>query len=172
MDALIVYPPLVRRKKVTTNRPSIFLGGSIEMGKAEDWQTRTAARLIHSTSIIYNPRRPDWDSSWEQDINNEQFNVQVNWELDRIGEADIVVMYFDPATKSAISLMEVGILSVLKPAATHVCCPEGFWRKGNVDILCERSGIITHESLDDMLNHIDKLCVRMSSQVDKGVIPV
>ena len=154
MDALIVYPPIVRRKLVATNRPSIFLGGSIEMGKAEDWQAHAAGRLIHGASIIYNPRRPDWDSSWEQKIENEQFNVQVNWELDRITEADVVVMYFDPDTKSAISLMELGILSALKPSATHVCCPEGFWRKGNVDILCERAGIMSHESLNALLDYV------------------
>lgn len=35
-----------------------------------------------------------------------------------------------------------------------VCCPEGFFRKGNVDIFCEFSGINMVDSLDDLVAYI------------------
>jgi hypothetical protein len=48
-------------------------------------------------------------------------------------------MYFDPNTKSPISLLELGLFAQSKKLI--VCCPRGFWRKGNVDITCDRYGI-------------------------------
>ncbi len=123
-------------------KPSVFLGGSIEMGAAPDWQAAMIRDLAPVTSVIYNPRRDDWNSSWEQSIDNPDFNVQVNWEMDMIEEAEIVILYFAPETKSPITLLELGFVAGWRPIATRVCCPTGFWRKGNVDIVCERNGII------------------------------
>ncbi len=44
--------------------PAIFLAGSIEMGKAENWQQRIERELTKCDGVIFNPRRDDWDSSW------------------------------------------------------------------------------------------------------------
>jgi len=35
-----------------------------------------------------------------------------------------------------------------------VCCPEGFWRKGNVDIVCQRFGIRQFLKLEDVIGFI------------------
>lgn len=123
---------------------SVFLAGSIEMGTAEDWQ-QTVVDAFPTGVTFLNPRRDDWDSSWEQTITNPQFNAQVNWELDNIEAADFILMYFDPATKSPVSLLELGLFA--DPRKMIVCCPTGFWRKGNVDIVCKRKGIYVHETL-------------------------
>jgi hypothetical protein len=128
--------------------PSIFLAGSIEMGKAEDWQVRIENELSDYEVTIFNPRRDDWDSSWEQKSTNPQFHYQVNWEMDRLEEADIIFLYLSPETKSPISLMELGMH---KHDLIMVCCPEGFWRKGSVDIVCQRYGIPQYESLDEAI---------------------
>lgn len=118
------------------------------MGKAVDWQTELTNDLSDRDITILNPRRDDWDSSWEQTIKNEQFRTQVRWELTALEQADIVVMYFDPATKSPISLLELGLFA--KTGKLLVCCPEGFWRKGNVDIVCEMYGITQVKTLAEM----------------------
>ena len=60
----------------------IFLAGSIEMGKSENWQTKVETYFEDlSAYTILNPRRDDWDSTWEQDFENPNFYQQVNWEL-------------------------------------------------------------------------------------------
>lgn len=41
----------------------IFLAGSIEMGKAENWQKRIVDELSDKGYTFFNPRRDDWDSS-------------------------------------------------------------------------------------------------------------
>lgn len=131
---------------------SIFLAGSIEMGKAQDWQAKLCEDFKSWNVVIYNPRRDDWDSSWEQKITNQQFYEQVNWELDHIERANVVVFYFDPKTKSPITLMELGVAAATKADKVIVCCPEGFWRKGNVDIVCERFDVKQVNDLDQLVS--------------------
>lgn len=147
----IIKPPTPIMRDVDAMRPSVFLAGSIEMGAAKDWQTQ-AIEFYEDHNIelnIYNPRRDDWDSSWTQEFENPQFYQQVNWELTALEDATLIIMYFDPNTKSPISLLELGLFA--KSDKIFVCCPKGFWRKGNVDILCERYGIPNYSNFEDLL---------------------
>ena len=135
---------------------SIFLAGSIEMGVAEQWQERLASMLTDVDCILLNPRRDDWDSSWVQSIDNPEFNKQVQWELDSLDYADTIVFYFDPNTQSPITLMELGYVAAMPRHLTDVivCCPYGFWRKGNVDIMCKHTGMKTANSLEEIAKYI------------------
>jgi hypothetical protein len=99
--------------------------------------------------VLFNPRRAEWDSSWLQDIENPQFYQQVNWELNALEKSDLIFMYFAPGTKSPISLLELGLFA--HTGKMIVCCPEGFWRKGNVEIVCERFNIPLYENIDNLL---------------------
>jgi hypothetical protein len=128
---------------------SVFLAGSIEMGNAEDWQAFTQHELADFHVTVFNPRRDHWDSSWEQKESNDEFNYQVNWELNKLNEASIIFMYFAPGTQSPISLLELGAFA--KDQKMIVCCPKGFWRKGNVDIFCNRNNILVYSTLDDAI---------------------
>lgn len=129
---------------------SVFLGGSIEMGKAEMWQTWVGEKFDQAGWWVFNPRRDDWDSSWEQKITNPQFYEQVTWELDALDFADYILMYFQPGTMSPISLLELGLFH----KRCVVVCPEGFWRKGNVDIVCQVYNIPQRDTLDQAIEHI------------------
>jgi hypothetical protein len=129
----IIYPT-DKVKKVE----SIFLAGTIDMGNSEDWQKALAESLKDYDIDVYNPRRPDWDSSWKQTIEDENFSHQVNWELSCLEKSDLIVMYLAPGSKSPISLLEMGIFR----DKLLVCCPDGFYRKGNVDITCQRYNVV------------------------------
>jgi hypothetical protein len=48
---------------------------------------------------------------------------------------------FDPKGMAPITLLELGLFAQSDKKIV-VCCPDGYWRKGNVDILCSRLGII------------------------------
>lgn len=122
------------------NSPSIFLAGSIDAGTAIDWQSTVIESFATTDYTVLNPRRPDWDSSWRQDITDPQFKRQVTWELDALDAADLVLMYFAPGSASPISLLELGLY--VRSKKLIVCCPDGFYRKGNVDIVCQRHGIL------------------------------
>lgn len=131
---------------------TVFLAGSIEMGAAENWQQKVENYFSDNSipMILLNPRRDDWDSSWHQEHENPQFYQQVNWELNALDSADLIILYFSPETMSPISLLELGLHA--KSEKLVVCCPPGFWRKGNVEIVCARYGIPLYEDLDLLLN--------------------
>lgn len=136
------------------NRKSIFLAGSIDMGKADNWQARIEKALEHLPVVIFNPRRDDWDNSWVQDITNDQFREQVNWELNHLDRADVIAVYFDPQGKAPITLMELGLHAASGKCV--VCCPEGYWRRGNVQIVCDRFGIPLHDDIEDFVAELLK----------------
>lgn len=132
----------------------MFLAGSIEMGKAENWQDKVEETLALSNVLFtsFNPRREEWDSSWEQNYSNANFYQQVNWELNALDKSDIIFMYFDPNTKSPISLLELGLYA--ETGKMIVTCPDGFWRKGNVQIVCEKYNIPLFNTLDESLKYL------------------
>ena len=148
MSHIIEIQPPNEIKKID-GYATIFLGGSIEMGKAIDFQRMVIDSVGNKPYIFYNPRRSDWGSSWVQSKDNPNFRGQVEWELNALEEADVILMYFDPNTKSPISLMELGLFA--SSGKMIVCCPEGFWRKGNVDIVCEKYGIKQVDTLEDLI---------------------
>jgi hypothetical protein len=134
---------------------TIFLAGSIEMGMAEKWQDKVVQLLKDEDVIILNPRRDDWNNSWVQSIENPQFREQVEWELTGMECADIILMYFDPKTKSPITLLELGLFA--KSKKLIVVCPDGFWKKGNVDIVCAKYGIEQAETIEEAIKKLKEL---------------
>lgn len=137
--------------------PVVFLAGSIEMGKAIDWQNQISKELesIAPSVWVCNPRRENWDSSWEQSIHNPLFKEQVDWELDHLDQSDLAVFYFQPDTLSPITLMELGhrLGSQSLRQKTLVACPDGFWRKGNIEVICHRYGMKVLSSLEELTQH-------------------
>jgi hypothetical protein len=126
---------------------ALFLAGSIDMGAAIDWQAMLTERLADLPVMIFNPRRDGWDSSWEQDISNDPFREQVEWELDHLARSSVIAFYFDASGKAPITLMELGL-----HAASGRCivyCPKNFWRSGNVQIVCQRYGIPLFQDDED-----------------------
>jgi hypothetical protein len=148
---MIIKPP--HSIENIRNKFSVFLAGSIEMGIAENWQEKIESALKETDDIcILNPRRDDWDPSWKQSIENDQFNEQVNWELEGLEKANMIVFYFSPETKSPVSMLELGLFA--RSGKLVVCCPEGFWRKGNIDFVCQKYKIKQVNNLQEIIQTI------------------
>ena len=146
----VIKPPHSLVKNPKKGYQKVFLAGTIEMGNSEDWQSKVTGLLLDRPYTILNPRRDEWDASWEQKIENPQFYQQVNWELDALNKADIIILYLLPDSKSPISLLELGLYA--SSGKLLVCCPDGFWRKGNVEIVCERFNIPLYENIENLLH--------------------
>jgi hypothetical protein len=119
------------------------------MGSADEWQIRVERALESEDILILNPRRLDWDSSWEQSAGDPRFREQVEWELEAQDLADVIAFYFAPGTRAPVTLLELGLAA--RGGKSVVCCPNGYWRKGNVDLVCERHRIPTVPALDDLV---------------------
>lgn len=146
MTARVLKPPAPIE---LGGRRSVFLAGSIEMGRAGDWQAEVTAALADLDVAILNPRRDDWDSSWRQSIDDPRFREQVDWEVDAQERADLIAMYFAPETLAPITLLELGLFAA--SGKQVVCCPEGYWRRGNVEVVCARNRIPFVETLADLI---------------------
>ncbi len=142
---MIVKPP-TPLASVDWRRTSIFLAGSIEMGAAEDWQSQTTKLLREHDMTVLNPRRDDWDATWEQSMDAPQFREQVQWELEALERADVILMHFCLGTYSPISLLELGLFA--RSGKLVVSCPPEFWRHGNVHITCVRHRVPLYPDLD------------------------
>jgi len=134
------------------DRPRVFLGGSIDMGKAVDWQAQMIAALADQDVVILNPRRPDWNPAWKPVADEPEFRRQVEWELAALESADVVVLYLTPGSQAPISLLEMGLHA--RTGKLIVLCPEGFWRKGNVDITAQKYGVKQVESLEALIAEV------------------
>lgn len=148
MKAKVFTPPSI----IESDRKSVFLAGTIDMGSSINWQEETIEALKDYDINIYNPRRYNWDNSWKQEIENVQFKQQVVWELNALDMADIIIMNFLPDSKSPISLLELGLYA--KSKKVFVCCPKEFYRSGNIHIVCERYKIPLFKNMTELLNNL------------------
>ena len=133
---------------VDNARPRVFLGGSIDMGGAPDWQAALTQALSDMDVTVLNPRRADWNPAWRPEADEPEFQRQVEWELAALETADVIVMYFAPGTQSPISLLEMGLHA--RGGKLIVLAPEGFWRKGNVDITARAYGVRQVQTMDEL----------------------
>lgn len=144
------YPPIGVYEDPA--RMKIFLAGTIDMGLSTDWQKIIIEFLTAQFGTmpldIFNPRRKDWDNSWEQSPNHPMFKRQVDWELIYQEKADVVLMVLLEGSQSPVSLLELGNL---KGKNLLVYVPEKFYRFGNVEIFCRRNKIASFHDWDDYL---------------------
>lgn len=158
---------------------SIFLAGTIDNGTSIDWQKPFIEQIqkfddslskplgpnpkIRNQLALLNPRRDDWVLTITQRSFDIRFREQVEWELAAMENASIIIMYFVPNSLSPITLLELGLF-----AKTHkilVCCPDEFWRKGNVEIVCEQNNIPIFKMMEDLIQHTKTQIIGHFSQI-------
>lgn len=163
MQHNVILPP--SRVFAPAGNISVFLAGSIDMGAALNWQELLCKTYYNSSAVtLYNPRRDDWDSSWTQSLQCAQFVEQVNWELDCIDRADFVFMHITAESKAPISLLEFGHITAKSPEKLIISVEPGFWRRGNIEVVCNRLGIELHESLDWSMHELSR---KLASAIQK-----
>jgi hypothetical protein len=149
-------PPVLQDgESPRADQPYVFLAGSIEQDKAVNWQQRAISQLGDLPGTIFNPRRVEWDASWGED--DPRFIEQVQWELRAMYQADIIMMHFEPSTMSPITLLELGLYC--DSGKLYVSCPKGYWRRGNVRIICDSVGVRVHDSLEELLETVREATV-------------
>lgn len=150
---MIVLKPKDSLIKAAPFKHKVFLAGSIEMGKAEEWQKRVEGFFKnHKDMVLLNPRRDNWDNSIVQSQDDPEFNNQVCWELEGLEKSTKIIMYIDPNSKSRISLLELGLYA--RSGKIDVICPKGFDRRGNIEVTCTRYNVPLYEDLDLYLNDL------------------
>lgn len=127
----------------------IFLAGTIDMGNSVDWQARLKEYFSGKEGryILYNPRRGSWNGGADGEM-----EYQVNWELEHLEKADIIIMNILGSSKSPITLLEMGLHA--RSGKLYVACEPSFYRYDNVRITCAYYGIPLYPSLDALLESL------------------
>ncbi len=153
----VIYAP---SEEAPRGVKSIFLAGSTsKVDGGADWRETLSSSLARHPITIYNPHRADWDATWREDVDFAPYREQVLWELGRQAGADLVVVYFHPATQAPVSLLEFGLAAGAGPGRVIAVCPEGYWKRGNVQIVSRKLGV---ELLDDIGQLEEAITKRLS----------
>ena len=139
-------------------RIKLFFGGSIELGKAEDWQARLfdhlCARPYADQLDVYNPRRGgSWDPSWNNNESCAPFREQVDWELYHQKDADLLLYYFAADTISPISLFELGLFHGHKPV---VGVDPAYTRIGNLMVTKDHFDLDINLGWDEFIKALEQ----------------
>ncbi|CAM1505835.1 Fc.00g114720.m01.CDS01 [Cosmosporella sp. VM-42] len=117
-----------------TGEITIFLAGTTTDTGDGDWREFLMDALSDFPITFFDPKRNDWDSTWKEDLSDERWAEQVQWEMDMQAKADVVVFFFHSATLAPVSMLELGLCA----ERAVVCALDGYSKRGNVQAVCER----------------------------------
>ena len=122
--------------------------------------------LEFSDCVILNLRRTRWNSRIEQRLSNPEFRGQVEREMDGQEADGFILMYFAPGTRAPITPLGLGLFA--KSGKLLVCCPEGYWRRGNVEVVCARYQIPAVARFQDLVDFArSQMQVKLKEEVRK-----
>jgi hypothetical protein len=130
-------------------RPWLFLAGAIDQDRAERWQDRVIDDCRELPGTILNPRRANWDPTWNQSLDDPHFAGQVAWELDGLEQADLVICFLPATAQARISLMEIGLHA--RRGRLLIGCESGFHSRSNVLAVGQRFGVPVVDTLPDLV---------------------
>lgn len=156
----VIQQPVIEIKAPNIITPNghrnVFLAGTIEMGKSEDWQKKFFEDIrgrVDKVNVL-NPRREFWEGDWKQEAHDPNFSQQVRWELDAMEKADLIFLNLLPESKSPVSLIEFGLYA--REDKMIVCCPKEFYRSGNIEIMCDKYYIPLFNDYERAFDYIVK----------------
>ena len=126
---------------------SIFLAGTIDNGKSINWQLEMEDILKDYNVTLLNPRRDNWNPN-----SRAEMVKQINWEMDNLDKCDVIFMNILEESLSPITLLELGLYA--NSGKMIVSCHEEFWRKINVDVVCDRFNIPRYDNFDDAITKL------------------
>lgn len=154
MNKLITAPD---NTEVLGTAKTLFLAGAIDQGLAAPWQEELFNALPSMLKVTcFNPRREDFDIA--------NLEEQINWELTKIAQSDIVAFYIPADAKAPITLLELGLVLGKSIPCVIYCSPD-FYRFQNVKQTVEfmtnketrHFHIDSNEFFNDLILHIAKI---------------
>lgn len=158
MDTLLKHPlyshvhPPYRLDNFNLKRPFIFLSGTDDTECSPNWHDWVAQWLQNLPVTVFNPR----GNGFNPKSSKYTRNLLVDWEMDYINVADLIILYFYPGTLSTTSLLMLALYIGSKKSIV-VCCPNGYWKKKAVQVLCQRGSIALFETSEEFKQAIREI---------------
>jgi nucleoside 2-deoxyribosyltransferase len=131
---------------------SFFLAGSVSRHSTANWREYVMTAFADTDFVFYNPERSDWDENWKETVSDKKFAAQVQWEMDAMEKADTIIINFLPGSPSAVTMMEMGLFAA--SGKLMVCCPDDFWKCGNVQMVCQKFQVPFFRTMDGLIDSI------------------
>lgn len=125
-----------------------FLAGSIDLNLPNNWRKEVIEELEDSVHF-FDPIRVNHEM-----LNNAQMREHIEWELDALSLSDKILLNFLPDSKSPISLVELGLYA--KTDKLIVVCPDKFYLRRYVSVLCNKYNVPFFNSLDKAIQYLKK----------------
>jgi hypothetical protein len=160
--------------EVSSDVVSVFLGGTIDGGRAPDWQRRLVEAVDgvellledHAPPIRVlwlNPRRSVWDDSIAA-------REQVIWEYRAQVSVDVRVYWFEPGHLSPVTLSEVAAFG----QGAIVGCDPSYAYYANVEMYMAHNGTLVHtwdEFVDALKAEVGRIRAARAVQVEMPAPP-
>ncbi len=150
MDLItVITPPTLF---FPTKGPKIFLAGSVNNGKAVDWQTRAITYMetqwTENNAVVYNPRRPDGEFLPENEVE------QATWTISMLNAVDYIILHLAGDSGSPISTFELGLF--VNDKRLHLSIDDSYVRKEIIEIHYDFFGVgQIHDTLEDSIDAIE-----------------
>lgn len=136
-----------------------LLAGASEADGGSRWQETVAAFISKVGHIALSTRSRETPTGMPT-FENPHFFQARSWELDALDLAEFVIFHLDSISRSPEGILELGYAAAKFPQKVCVICPEGFWCKGLVDLLCYREDLMKYKSVEEMLDAINQMMMR------------
>lgn len=125
----------------------VYLAGAIDMGDAQNWQQDVINQFANIDEIVLlNPRRLEFTDVMEQS--------QIEWELEAMEDADLILMWFPEASKAPISLLEMGLY--LRSGKLLLGVENGYYRQKNIEFTARRYNVPVFYSLGELVEQVTR----------------
>ena len=135
-----------KEKLPNKERAYLFLAGSMNNNSTNNWRNKIIKILGNSFNYL------DPTNSNHDKLDKQQMKTHVEWELNAMEMADIILLNFLPKALSPISLVELGMYVASKKLI--VVCPKEFYKSSYVNTLCEKYNTPIFLKMDDAINLI------------------
>lgn len=138
------------------------------MGNSTDWQTDLTEKISSNVIkclaesldkarkfqrvVVLNPRRRDWDNSWNLDPLDPRLIAQIEWEHSAIEMSHLVFVNILESSQSPISLQEVGLIYDKSKLIIHL--PPKYEFQAILEKYAQHHSIVSHSSFDDSVESL------------------
>ena len=123
-----------------------FLAGSIDFKESTSWRDLVVNKSSKNT-IFFDPTREDHDV-----LGNQEMVCHIQWELEALELADMIILNFLPQAKSLISLVELGLY--MKTSKLIVVCPKEFYQYRYVSTICDKYNAPIYHNLREVFKYV------------------
>jgi hypothetical protein len=136
---------------IRTDKKLLFLAGSIDLELPGNWRKSLADQLANHFDF-FDPTVTD-----HKTLTTAEWEEHIHWELAAMEKADLILMNLLPSAKSPISLVELGLHST--GSKLIVVCPDSFYKKHYLTILCHRYSTPLFDTTKEAVEHVEKYFV-------------